>query len=242
VDSIQCPTGRFSVSPNNKYVLTILNDRFHLYDVTTGQDVSVLISKYLPVSSVNEFVVSDIGTMAVVNDFDDLRLIDVVHDQLLGTLTFTNGTYNLCQISSTGEYVYVFTEYKNRVYRFSGGSFTEVFNINDTEFCSLSFMADQPAKILLSLTGGMKIFNLVTGITEFTAPSVPLFLEYHVDYNDYLVLIQDDDFIKIYDINSGAVVASVVHNIDYANPHYNYLHGHTLFNGIGRWMTVQGRR
>lgn len=238
-DSINCPTGRFAVSANNKYVLAIRDDRFHLYNVTNGQDVSISISDYLPVANVNDFDVSDIGTMAVMNGFDNLKLIDVVHNQLLGTLPMFNYTLNICQISPDGEYVYVYTDDKYRIYRFSGGKFTEVFNTGSFGFISLKFIADHPGKILMILTGKYEIYNLVTGNTEFSASLDESFQEYRIDFNDYLLMTDDDNFFKIYDINTGTVTKLIIHNIDYSNPHYTYLHGHTLLNGSGNWMTFQ---
>jgi hypothetical protein len=238
VDSIYCAGGRFSVSANNKYVLTIRDNRFHLYNVTNGQDNSVLISDFLPVANAWAFDAADNGTMAIMNGFNDLKLIDVVHNQLLGTLPMTNGTLNLCQISPTGEYIYVYTEYKNRIYRFSGGTFTEVFSTGDVGFSTLEFMADQPDKVVLIRPTGYDIYNLVTHSTEFSAPFTP-FMEFSIDYNDHLIMTEDDNYFKIYDINTGAVIKSIVHNLDYASYHSTFLHGHTMFNGIGSRMTFR---
>jgi hypothetical protein len=238
LDSIYCPEGRFSVSANNKYVLTIRDDRFHLYNVINGQDISVLISDFLPVANAWDFDVADNGTMAVMNEFDDLKLIDVVHNQLLGTLPFYNGTLNKCQISPTCAYVYVYTEYKNRIYRISGGTFTEVFNTIDVGFNSLTFIADEPDKVLLIRPGKYEIYNLVTGSIEFSAPYTSS-QGLSIDFNDHLILSENETNFQIYDLYSGAVLKSIVHNLDYSNYHQTYLHGHTLFNGSGSRMTFQ---
>ncbi len=235
VDSIYCSDGRFSVSANNRYVLTMRDNRFHLYNVTNGQDLSVLISDFLPVADVNDFDVSDNGRMTVMNGFSNLKLIDVVHNQLLGTLSMTNGTLNQCQISGAGDYVYVYTEYKNRIYRFSGGTFTEIFNIGDVGFSTLEFMADQPDKVVLIRPTGYDIYNLVTKSTELSVP-FPGFMEFSVDYNDYQIMTEDDNFYKIYDLNTGTLVKSIIHN---STSHFTYLHSHTIFHGAGRWMTFQ---
>lgn len=238
VDSIYCPSGRFAVSANNKYVLTLRSDRFHLYNVVTQQDISIFISDFLPVAAVNDFDVSDIGTITVMNDFDSLKLIDVLNNHLLGTLPMSNYTLNLCQISPEGEYVYVFTEYKYRVYRYSGGTFTEVFNIGATGFNSLKFIADQSGKVLLIRQGRYEIYDLVSGSTLFSASLMPAH-EICIDFNEGLILTTEEYFLRIQEISTGTVLKSIVHNIDYANPHKTMLHGYTLFNGIGRWMTVR---
>lgn len=213
------------------------DDRFHLYDVQNGQDVSVLISDYLPVADVNDFDVSDNGTMVVMNGFDDLKLIDVLHNQLLGTLPMFNQTMNICQISPAGEYVYVYTNDKYRIYRFSGGTFTEIFNRDSFGFILSKFIADQPDKVLLILTVKYEIYNLVTGSTEFTASTINSFQDISIDFNDYLIMIDDGNFYKIFNIKTGDFIKSIIRNIDYSSPHLTYLHGHTLFNGTGSRMT-----
>ncbi len=236
VDSIYCASGRFSVSANNKYVATLRNDRFHLYNVATRQDISILISDFLPIATVNDFEVSDNGTIAVMNDFDNLKLIDVLNNKLLGALPMYNFTLNLCQISPQGDYVYVYTESKNRIYKFSGGTFTEVFNTGETGFNSLKFVADQYGKVLLIRPGKYEIYDLVAGNITFSAP-LPSYLEISIDFNVGLILTEEEYGYKIYDIGSGMVVKSIGHYIDYSNYHKTSLHGRTLLNGIGRWMT-----
>lgn len=237
VDSIYCPDWRFAVSPNNRYVLTLKDDRFHLYDVSTRQDISVAITNFLPVANVYDFDVSDAGTICVMNEFSNLKLIDVINNQLLGTLQMTNGTLNVCQISSTGTYVHVYTEYKNRVYRFSGGTFSEVYYNVGAGFISLKFIADQPDKALIVRSAGYDICNLVTGIPEFSAPWGNASGEISIDFNDYLMLLEGESNTHVIDIRTGQVVKVLVHNMDYANPHKTWLHGHTLFNGLGARMT-----
>jgi len=239
-DSINCPTGRFSVSANDKYVLTLLNDRFHLYNVLTRQDISVLISDYLPVSNVEEFEVSDNGTMIVMNSSTNIKLIDVVHNQLLGTLPLFNYTLYECQISPTGEYIFDFTDDAPRIYRYSGGTFTQVYDTTDFGFTSLTFIADQPEKVLLLLRTGYEIYNLATGSVEFSAPIV-LGEDISIDFNNYLILSEEEDSYKIFDINTGTVVKSIVNNFDYSNAQLTFLHGHTMFNGDGRRMTFQAK-
>ena len=239
VDSIYCTNWRFAVSPNNRYVLTMKDDRFHLYDVVTRQDVSVAISDFLTVSNVNDFDVSDAGTICVMNGFSSLKLIDVLHNLLIGTLQFTNGTLNLCQISSTGTYVFVYTESKYRVYHFTGSTFSEVYNTDAVGFVSLKFIADEPDKALILRTAGYDIYNLATGIPEFSAPWGNSSGHISIDFNDYRMLLEGETDYHIYDIRTGAVVKVLVHNIDYANPHETWLHGHTLFNGLGARMTFQ---
>ncbi len=235
-DSIACETGRFAVSPNNKFVLTLHDDRFHLYNVETGQDISILVSDYLPVNGVGRFDVSDIGTMVVMNDFEDLKLIDVVHDQLLGTIEMFNYTENICQISPGGDYVHVYTNDKNRIYRYSGGTFTEVYNTGSFGFDFLRFIPDQPGKILLILTGGYEIYNLVMGTSEYSASWISPFQEISIDFNDYQIMTHDDNYYKIYELNTGTVVKSIIHNI-YSK--FTYLNRHTLYHGSGSWLKFQ---
>lgn len=237
-DSINCPTGRFAVSPNDKYVLTLLNDRFHLYDVLTRQDISVLISDYLPVANVNEFDVSDNGTMVVMNSFSNLKMIDVVHNQLLGTIQMIGYTLNECQVSSTGKYIFLFMDDIPRIYRYSGGAFTQVYDTTSFGFISLKFVADQPDKVLLFLRTGYQLYNLANGSVE---ANVPLILGQgtSIDFNNYLILSEEGNFYKVYDITTGTVVKSLVNTYDYSNVQYSFLHKHTLFNGDGRWMTFR---
>jgi hypothetical protein len=235
-DSINCPTGRFSVSPNDKYVLTLLNDRFHLYNVSNRQDISLLISDYLPVANVNEFDVSDNGTMVVMNSFTNLKLIDVIHNQLLGTLEMFNYTLNECQISPTGEYIFVFTDDEPRIYKYSVGTFTQVYDTTDFAFNMMKFVADQPGKVLIFLRDRYELYNLVTGNVEFSVP-LALGQDNSIDFNNYMILGADENFYKIYDLNTGAVIKSIVDNVDYGNAQLTFLHGHTMFNGDGRWMT-----
>ena len=237
-DSINCPTGRFSVSPNDKYVLTLLNDRFHLYNVSTRQDISILISDYLPVANVNEFDVSDNGTMVVMNSFTNLKLIDVIHNQLLGTLPMFNFTLNECQVSSTGEYIFAYTDDKPRIYRYSGGTFTQVYDTTDFAFNMMKFVADQPDKVLLFLRTGYELYNLVTGNVEVNVP-LGLGQDISIDFNNYLILSEEGNFYKVYDIYTGTVVKSIVNNFDYSNIQYSFLHRHTMFNGDGRQMTFR---
>jgi hypothetical protein len=58
-----------------------------------------------------------------------------------------------------------------------------------------------------------------------------------IDFNNYMILGADENFYKIYDLNTGAVIKSIVDNVDYGNAQLTFLHGHTMFNGDGRWMT-----
>lgn len=99
-------------------------------------------------------------------------------------------------------------------------------------------MADQPDKALFIRPGGYDIYNLVTQSVEFSA-SYTSFQELRVDFNNDLIMTVDDNVFKIIEMYTGAVLKSIIHNYDSGNYHETYLHGHTLFNGAGSWMTFQ---
>jgi len=239
IDSIYCQSGRYAVSGNDKYVLTLRGDRFHLYDVSSRQDISIAISDFLPLANVNDFDVSDNGTMAVMNGFSSLKLIDVIHNQLLGTLPMSNYTLNIIQMSADGNYVHVYTEDKHRIYRFSNGTFTEVYNHAGFDFSSMQFIPDQPGKVLLFVSDKYQIYNLITSAVELELNCPPFGQAPQVDFNDDLLMITDEHYMHFYDLMSGTQVKSIVFHINSGLYHKTYLHKHSLYNGIGTKMTFQ---
>ncbi|NCA76244.1 MAG: hypothetical protein EOM90_07915 [Alphaproteobacteria bacterium] len=95
---------------------------------------------------------------------------------------------------------------------------------------------NEKIKALLIRPGKYEIYDLVAGNITFSAP-LTSYLDISIDFNVGLILTEEEYGYKIYDIGSGMVVKSIGHYIDYPNYYKTSLHGRTLLNGIGRWMT-----
>ena len=218
-----------SVSPNNKYLLASVNKEFAylFYDIGTHSKTFIPAGQVIGSGFKQGAVsVSDHG-VAAVSVGNRIVLYDFVHQQKLNETYF--GQEPVAEISPSGKYFFVKAD-KMYLYSYSGGIIAEKWHSPDgtSGYDYFSFLPEDDDRAVVIKDRALFVRNCNDWSLVKTFPMDFTTLG-NIDYNSRRIFGYDQEYFKIYDLNTGNLLKQMRVNALYG-PLLKF-RGNTLFCG-----------
>lgn len=207
-DSLYAPGGPafhgLTVSPNDKYLLSMYDQNAWLYNIQTHSSIITSLGSISPSSTAWSSVnIADNG-IGVISDYYNLFLYDFVNHHLLNTAT-PSGEFWMYGLSADGQYIYIRNNYKYYCYRFTATEYTMVWDDPNHLNEQFYFDARDASHAVLYSGNTLSVVNISDWSPQLTLSLTANNL-INIDFGAGRILGYTDEYIRIYSLATGALL------------------------------------